>query len=48
MDREIAVREDEVTQVEVTDETLCGIGVVTITELAIEEKAVRTSFGYKL
>ena len=38
--REVAIREDEVSQVEVTDETLGGVGVVTITELTIEYQTV--------
>ena len=33
----VAVREDEVAEVKITDETLRGIRIVTITELAIEE-----------
>ena len=37
---EVAVREDEVTEVEIADETLRGIRIVTITELTIEEQAV--------
>lgn len=34
---EVAVREDEVAEVKITDETLRGIRIVAITELAIEE-----------
>ena len=34
---EVAVREDEVAEVEIADETLRGIRIVAITELAIEE-----------
>ena len=37
---EVAVREDEVAEVEIADETLRGIRIVAITELAIEEQAV--------
>ena len=34
---EVAAREDEVAEVEIADETLRGIRIVAITELAIEE-----------
>ena len=40
VNREVAVREDEVTQVEVADEALCGVGVVAITKLSVEEQTV--------
>ena len=40
MNREVAVREDEVTQVEVADEALCGVGVVAIAKLSVEEQTV--------
>ena len=34
---EVAAREDEVAEVKIADETLRGIRIVAITELAIEE-----------
>jgi hypothetical protein len=37
---EVAVREDEVAEVKIADETLRGIRIVAITELAIEKQAV--------
>ena len=37
---EIAVREDEITEIEVADETLRGIRIVAIAKLTIEEQTV--------
>ena len=37
---EIAVREDEITEIEVADETLRGIRIVAIAKLTIEQQAI--------
>ena len=37
---EITIRKDEVTQVEVTDKALGGIGIVPVAELSVEEQTV--------
>lgn len=37
---EITVREDEITEIEVADKTLCGIRIVAIAKLTIEQQAV--------
>ena len=37
---EIAVREDEITEIEVADETLRGIRIVAIAKLTVEEQTV--------
>ena len=39
-DGKVAVRIDEIAQVEVSDETLGGIGVIAIAKLTIEEQPV--------
>ena len=37
---EITVREDEITEIEVADKTLCGIRIVAIAKLTIEQQAI--------
>ena len=37
---EITVREDEITEIEVADKTLCGIRIVAIAKLSVDEQTV--------
>ena len=37
---EIAIRKEEIAQVEITDEARCCIRVVAISKLSVEQKAV--------
>ena len=39
-DSQITIRENEVSHVKITDETLCGIRIVAIAKLTIEQQAV--------